>query len=143
MDTIIDIRGINKAAILVALYNASKAQGFGVLDPNHRNTMSLAEAEEELQRTRFMPDYVRGRVIKTDLDGDQLDPRLFDRDNGDGAALRALQPLLSTRVHSTNDKRANRIARLAAAYARQPDRRKLRRIDYIWAKIQKNAHKSR
>jgi hypothetical protein len=36
-------------------------------------------------------DYVDGRCLKIDLRGDALDPRLYDRDNGEGAAARALR----------------------------------------------------
>jgi hypothetical protein len=38
-------------------------------------------------------DYFQGRVIKTDLRGDAIDPRLYDRDNGAGAAERAVATL--------------------------------------------------
>jgi hypothetical protein len=38
-------------------------------------------------------DYFQGRVIKTDLRGDAIDPRLYDRDNGAGAAERAVAKL--------------------------------------------------
>ena len=31
-------------------------------------------------------DYVKGRVMKVDLSGDEFSPRLYDRDNGQGAA---------------------------------------------------------
>ena len=35
-------------------------------------------------------DYLNGRVMKIDLSEDMLDPWLYDRDNGEGAAARAL-----------------------------------------------------
>ena len=35
-------------------------------------------------------DYIQGRVLKIEFDGDNIDPRLYDRDNGHGAALRAV-----------------------------------------------------
>lgn len=143
MSTEIDIRGINKPAILAALYNASHTAGMGFLAPGTSRALSLADAAVELERQRFDPDYVRGRPIKTDLRGDLLDPRLFDRDNGEGAALRALQPLLANRVLTTLDKRSARINRLADAHARRPDPRKARRIIYIAAKIHNSARNSR
>jgi hypothetical protein len=40
-------------------------------------------------------DYLRGRVMKVDIGKDLLSTWLYDRDNGQGAALRALQPLLA------------------------------------------------
>lgn len=39
---------------------------------------------------RIYFDYLQGRVMKVDLAGDELDPRLYDRDNGEGAARRAI-----------------------------------------------------
>ena len=40
-------------------------------------------------------DYVHGRVLKVDLNGEAFSPRLYDRDNGPGAARQALAPLLA------------------------------------------------
>lgn len=93
MATIV-LKGLNKAAVLAALYNASKPQGMGFLhyDPS---PMSVEQAEELLkQGTDF--DYLMGRVMKVDLGGDTLDPWLYDRDNGQGAAAAAIASLQST-----------------------------------------------
>jgi hypothetical protein len=38
-------------------------------------------------------DYLHGRVIKTNFSGDSFHPGLFDRDNGRGAAERAVAKL--------------------------------------------------
>jgi hypothetical protein len=38
-------------------------------------------------------DYLRGRVMKVDLSKDAFDPWLYDRDNGAGAAERAVSRL--------------------------------------------------
>ena len=38
-------------------------------------------------------DYLYGRIMKVDLSRDYFDPRLYDRDNGPGAAERAIQRL--------------------------------------------------
>lgn len=85
----IDISGINKAAVLAALYNASKPQGLGILHFTPED-MTVQEATELLTQTNYF-DYLKGRVMKIALDGDTLDPRLYDRDNGDGAAIAALK----------------------------------------------------
>src|SRR3990172_7453750 len=43
-DEMINISGLNKAAVLAALYNASKQQGMGVLDASGRSDMTISEA---------------------------------------------------------------------------------------------------
>lgn len=100
METI-SLKGLGKAAVLAALYNASKPLGLGILhfDPA---PMTVAEAQvvlngrmeydEHLEgnQDRLYFDYLKGRVMKTDLSGDELSPWGYDRDNGEGAAQRAI-----------------------------------------------------
>lgn len=94
----IDISGLDKAAVLRALYNASKQQGLGALDPRGRRAMTLPEARAAIEERGddLYFDYLNGRVLKVDLGKDAFDPRLYDRDNGDGAARRALGTLDQT-----------------------------------------------
>lgn len=85
----ISIAGKNKAAVLAALYNNSRPQGLGFLhyDPKR---MSQEEAAELLKSQTYF-DYLNGRVMKVDLKSDtELNPFLYDRDNGAGAAEAAL-----------------------------------------------------
>lgn len=85
----IDISHCDKAAVLAALYNRARVQGMGFLSARPVD-MQVEEARAMLAKSeRF--DYVHGRVLKVDLDGATLDPRLYDRDNGAGAALGALR----------------------------------------------------
>lgn len=79
----------NRAKVLAALYNNSKPQGMGFLhfDPE---LMEEEEARELLKQYTYF-DYLKGRVMKVDLGGATLDPWGYDRDNGDGAAERALR----------------------------------------------------
>lgn len=84
----IDLKGRNKAEVLAKLYNASHQQGMGFLQED--KDMTLEEAQTLLDSGQDYFDYVDGRVMKIDLSGDELDPRLYDRDNGQGAAARAL-----------------------------------------------------
>lgn len=90
----ISIAGLDKAEVLAALYNASRPQGMGFFQAVFRDATSeemrqvIAERGEHL---RF--DYLQGRVMKVDISDDDLDPRLYDRDNGQGAAARAIKPL--------------------------------------------------
>lgn len=96
----INIKGIPKAELLAALFNASKQQGFGLLNPSGTVELTTEEATAILADhppgQRF--DYLRGRVMKVNISGDELNPGLFDRDNGEGAAQRAIAglPLAAT-----------------------------------------------
>lgn len=80
---------MSKAIVLMALYNASKMQGMSFLGGDG-SQMTEQEASKRLEsQTDF--DYLNGKVMKIDLKGDMLETWLYDRDNGDGAALRAIQ----------------------------------------------------
>jgi hypothetical protein len=87
----IDITGLDKAAVLAALYNASRPLGMGFMQYDSK-PMTAADAAPFLEsRTDF--DYLKGRVMKVDLKGNTFDPRWYDRDNGDGAAAKAVDAL--------------------------------------------------
>jgi len=92
---LIDISKLDKAEVLAALYNNSKQQGMGFLNPRGREPLTKDQAAELLKTTTYF-DYLAGRVMKVELRGDTLDPWLYDRDNGSGAAARALAPLMAT-----------------------------------------------
>ena len=87
---IVDIRGISKAKVLAALYNASKPQGNGWLNYDKNHIMTEEEAAgliaEMSNREYIYFDYLRGRVLKIDLSTNYLNIVLYDRDNGPGAA---------------------------------------------------------
>lgn len=89
MEKEIDISNRNKAEVLAMLYNKAKPQVLGFLHftPEHMTTM---EAQEILNTGQTDFDYLKGRVMKVDLSGDSFSPRLYDRDNGEGSALRAI-----------------------------------------------------
>lgn len=84
----IDISNMNKEDVLAKLYNASKPLGLGFLhfDPK---PMTIDEAKILLS-TRTYFDYLKGRVMKVDLKDNEFDEWLYDRDNGEGAARKAL-----------------------------------------------------
>lgn len=90
----INIKGINKAEVLAALYNNSRVQGMGALQARD-GLMSKEDAETMIEKSGLHFDYLHGKIMKVDLKGDDFDPWLYDRDNGDGAASRALEPLTS------------------------------------------------
>ena len=94
----IRISGLKHCDILIALYNRAKPLGRGHLqfDPK---PMTVEQAQKILAKmptagSSIYFEYLSGRVMKVDIVGPDLDPRLYDRDNGEGAALEALQPLL-------------------------------------------------
>ncbi len=89
-----NITGISKAKILAALYNASRPQGMGFLQAK-QGDMSEAEAQALLDEAddKYF-DYLHGRVMKIDLNGDELRTGLYNRDNGDGAAEDAIAHLI-------------------------------------------------
>ena len=101
----VNIKGLDKAAVLAALHNGTRALGMGAF--HDRGRMSVDDArrfidagKNDIGHPRTMGegalrfDYVQGRPIKVDISGDDFDPRLYDRDAGEGAAERAIAPLL-------------------------------------------------
>jgi len=81
----ISLRGKNKAHVLASLYNASKPQGLGFLNYTP-GRMTVKNAQKYIDTNGLTFDYLQGRVLKIDLSGDEFDPWLYDRDNGQGAA---------------------------------------------------------
>lgn len=56
--------------------------------------MTEEEEAEELLRMGTYFDYLKGRVMKVDLSNDDcFEEWLYDRDNGNGAAQRAINQL--------------------------------------------------
>uniref|UniRef100_A0AAU8B7B7 Uncharacterized protein n=1 Tax=Dulem virus 39 TaxID=3145757 RepID=A0AAU8B7B7_9CAUD len=88
----IDIKGLSKSEVLATLYNNSRPQGLGFLhfDPTD---MTIEQAKDILKETTYF-DYLKGRVMKVDLSSDEgFEEWLYDRDNGKGAAQRAVDAL--------------------------------------------------
>lgn len=92
MSESIDISKLNKAEVLAALYNNAKPLGMGFLHFTPED-MTTDQAQSLLDEGHTYFDYVKGRVMKVDLKGETLAPWGYDRDNGDGAASRALTQL--------------------------------------------------
>lgn len=91
----ISIEGLDKARVLQALHGASRSQGLSVI--HDKGAIDIRRAEElTIDGAVSDFDYVDGRVIKCDIGGDAFDPWLFDRDNGEGAAKRAIDKLRET-----------------------------------------------
>jgi hypothetical protein len=104
----IDISGLDKASVLKALYDNAQCLGMGILQ-FESGDMPIEEAHDIIAYgsgnsagdyacdvgPRLYFDYFKGRVMKVDLSGDTLNTWGYDRDNGEGAARRALSPLLN------------------------------------------------
>jgi hypothetical protein len=77
---------MDKAEVLAKLYNNARAQGVGVFVAlGNPGKMTVEEARELLKEQTYF-DYLKGRVMKVKLDGDELRTDLYNRDNGPGAA---------------------------------------------------------
>lgn len=86
----VDVSGISKPKLLVALFNASQQQGMGVLDHRGATSMTEEQAVEILKKgTRF--DYLYGRIMKIDIGNDELHEGLYDRDNGEGTVAAVVE----------------------------------------------------
>ena len=105
----IDTKGLVPGAVLAALYNASKPLGLGMIhydnkamtpaegqallgDDNRSDDMGFKVAS--VHKTSRYFDYLKGRVMKVNLeDPSGFEEWLYDRDNGTGAAQRAIDAL--------------------------------------------------
>jgi hypothetical protein len=77
---------MDKVEILRKLYDNAKPQGMGFFHftPERMTTEEANILFNSCEDKYF--DYVKGRVMKIDLNGDILDTYLYNRDNGDGSA---------------------------------------------------------
>jgi len=100
--------GLTIAETVARLYNASRVQGMGYLQAKPGKMTAITAAEEVALHSRPVNwangaysetpvneisfDYLHGKVMKVRFIGDSsdFDPFLYDRDNGEGAALRAV-----------------------------------------------------
>lgn len=85
----VDIKGLDKAKVLKALYDHSHVQGSGFLQAVPDGVVTVDHCAGLLENQTYF-DYMHGRVLKVDLSGDAFDERLYDRDCGEGAAQRAV-----------------------------------------------------
>jgi hypothetical protein len=87
-----NIAGLNKAALLAAFYNYAVSDGNArIVDEIIKLEKPSGMSEEDAQKLldgnpslRF--DWVWGRTCKVDLDRDEMDTYLYNRDNGENAA---------------------------------------------------------
>jgi hypothetical protein len=98
----IDTKGLNRAAVLAALFNASRPLGMGFMQYD-KTPMTPERAQEIIDTlsangaTRIHFDYLQGRVMKLDLSNpDGFEPHGYNRDVGPGAAEKVIEELRRT-----------------------------------------------
>ena len=93
----VNIKGLDKAEVLYALWRHSHPQGLSFLGltPEGFTLQKARELiKERLKKNAGLYfDYVEGHVIKCNLSGDSFDEFLYDRDCGPGAAEEAINEL--------------------------------------------------
>jgi hypothetical protein len=87
----VDIKGLDKAEVLVALWKKSYEVGLSY-NPSGK-PLTVREARRIIKGKYYSFDYCKGRVIKCNISGDEFDPWRYDRENGSGAAKRAIDEL--------------------------------------------------
>jgi hypothetical protein len=87
-----NIKGLNKAEILLALWRGSHEQGLSRLGSFDREP-TLEECKQEVERPGNYVDYFAGRVIKCNFSTDELDLCGYDRDCGNGAGDKIIAKL--------------------------------------------------
>ena len=110
----VDISGLDKAAVLAVLFNASAPRGMGFLQAQFGpSTMTVEDARQIIDsggspgpgfpHGNLSYDYLFGRPLKVNLEGDEFSPRGFDRDNGGtGTAQRLVKELRITSQVDSN-----------------------------------------
>jgi hypothetical protein len=94
------IKGLNKEEVLIALYNRAKVIRMGWMSHSNSFVMDIETARKLLsENTHF--DYLNGKGLKINLDGDKLDTCLYNQDYGENAAEDALKPPLCARDSET------------------------------------------
>ena len=113
MENEIDISGLDKAELLAALFNGSAQFGMGcmhgsgraditvddarkIIDPDSADDKTLTPWEQQ-DAKRLYFDYLRGRVLKVKLSGDNMRTALYNRDIGRGAAEKIVAQLRASK----------------------------------------------
>lgn len=96
----INIEGLSKAEVLAALYNGSRGQGMGALNPSSQQRMTTEQAQTIIDKRNgdLYFDYLQGRVMKVDLEGDVLKTRLYNRDVGFNAAEKIIDSMRASKT---------------------------------------------
>lgn len=76
----VNIAGLDKAAVLFALWSATKTPGLGVLDMINPHKIDLEKCRAALKEDSYV-DYLGGRPIHIDFKGDEIDTTTYDKDS--------------------------------------------------------------
>ena len=98
----VDIKGLDKAEVLVALWNNSCEVGLS-FNPSGK-PLTVKKARKIINGGYYSFDYCEGRVIKCNISGDEFHPWRYDRENGAGAAQRAIDELRKEIANRTEEK---------------------------------------
>lgn len=91
-------KGIDKAELLVGLYEGSHQQGMGMSQPSQPLTV---EEARELLKNNSSFDYLFGKVINVNLQNDvSFEEWLYDRDNGSGKAQSVVNGIREKMIES-------------------------------------------
>lgn len=92
----IDISGLDKGAVLAALWNnAALPPAYTRANPRTR-PMSVDEGRSAVVAQDAGFDYFEDRLLKVNLSADEFDPWGYDRDNGEGLAEQVIERLRQT-----------------------------------------------
>ncbi len=81
----IDVRDIPKHELLAELYYTAQQKSKGDFKPLTNDQL----AEMTCEDTQYF-GLLDGRVLEVEINGQTLDPRIYDQNNGEGAAERAV-----------------------------------------------------
>jgi hypothetical protein len=88
---VVDIAGLDKAAVLQALYARARPCGRGWLQ-YAPGPLTREAALAALAHTQAF-DYLHGRAMKVDLSEELLDATAYDRANGPGSCAQTIERL--------------------------------------------------
>ena len=90
----VNIKDLGKAEVLKTLWEHSHTQGMSFLGllGLENGVFTIEHARELVESNSCLYfDYVDGHVIKCNITGDEFDESLYERDCGEGSALKAIE----------------------------------------------------
>ena len=91
MNETIDITEVDKVKLLEEMWKGVKPAAFFAMSGTFPPNFDRSKASEAVKNGYI--DYFMGRCIKTDLSGDTINPRLYDRDAGQGTLSKIVKTL--------------------------------------------------
>ena len=99
----VNIKGLDKARVLKALYDYAGDEGPGHLRASREITVE--DCAKALERTTHF-EYLCGHLMTVDLSGDEFDPCVYDLHHGKGAAQRAVDSIRGEQKDSEEKERS-------------------------------------